>query len=62
MKTQGTFKKKSGHTPVLCVRKYFLASALSKLTNMYLNGSERLAIVLSLQTKLVSAHQYFWHL
>ena len=41
MKTQETFKKKSGHTPVLCVRKYFLISAFWKLTNMYLNGYEK---------------------
>ena len=113
MKTQETFKKKSGHTPVLCVRKYFLISALgASINDVYKNkggggleciywwrhcyyvdeggrGSENcpnlvdviygrslletdkhvpqwlwksLAIVLSLQTKLVSAQQYFWHL
>jgi hypothetical protein len=41
MQTQETFKKKSGHTPVLCVRKYFLISAFWKLTNMYLNCCEK---------------------
>ena len=38
---QETFKKKSGHMTVLCVRKYFLNSAFWKLTNMYLIGYEK---------------------
>ena len=38
MKTQETFKKKSGHTPVLCVRKYFLISALgASINDVYKN-------------------------
>ena len=30
MKTQETFKKKTGHKPVLCVTNYFLVSTLLK--------------------------------
>ena len=44
MKTQETFVKKSGHTPVLCVRKYFLVSAFWKLTNMVMKKAGHCSI------------------